>query len=78
MKTNVFNPISGKLEEKDQQFLSEIKNMVNAYKHKTFHPETEAHQNFLKKYFFIVEELMERLPMLDFKKELNHFSNSKF
>jgi hydroxymethylpyrimidine pyrophosphatase-like HAD family hydrolase len=55
-------------------FLEEIKKIINGYKHKPFQPETESHKLFLQKNLENVKSLQEKLPQIDFSKEINYFS----
>jgi hypothetical protein len=55
-------------------YMEEIKKIANGYKHKPFQPATQSHQSFLKASFEKVKILQEKLPQLDFSKELTYFS----
>ncbi len=62
--------------EEAQVFMEEIKKISNSYKHKPFQPKTESHKLFLQNTLQNVKSLKERLPQLDFSKEIKYFSNS--
>ncbi|HZK64661.1 MAG TPA: GSCFA domain-containing protein [Puia sp.] len=55
----------------------EIKKIQIAYRHKAFHPDTEAHRRFLKEQFLKASELADKFPFLDFTQELAHFTQEK-
>lgn len=63
------------IDEEVKVFMEEIKKINNSYKHKSFHPKTEAHKLFLQNTLKNVKRLQEKLPLLDFSKEINYFSN---
>jgi len=50
-----------------------IKEIKLAYQHKPFNPETEQHQQFLKKYANETVHLMEQYPPIRLNEELNYF-----
>jgi hypothetical protein len=62
------------IEENAKAFMEEIKKISNGFKHKPFQPETQSHQSFLRSSFEKVKSLQEKLPQLDFSKELTYFS----
>lgn len=62
------------IDEDARVFMDEIRKISNGYKHKPFQPETQSHQSFLKSSFEKVKVLQEKLPQLDFSKELTYFS----
>lgn len=62
------------IDEETQVFIEEIKKINNGYKHKPFQPKTESHKLFLQNSLRNVKNLQERLPQLDFSKEINYFS----
>ncbi|MCW3081581.1 MAG: hypothetical protein JWR87_3011 [Segetibacter sp.] len=57
-----------------RSYMEEIKKIASGYKHKPFQPQTQSHQSFLKSSFEKVRQLQEKLPELDFSKELTYFS----
>lgn len=61
--------------EEAQAFMEEIKKVNSAYKHKPFQPATEAHKLFLQNMHKNIKSLQEKLPKLDFSKEITYFSN---
>lgn len=63
--------------EEAQLFMKEIKKINNGYKHKPFQPETQSHKLFLQKNLENVKSLQERLPHLDFSKEISYFSTGR-
>jgi hypothetical protein len=54
----------------------EIRKIQIARKHKAFHPETQAHQRFLRDQFLKTRDLADRHPFLDFEEELRYFSSN--
>lgn len=62
------------IDDEAKTYMEEIKKISNGYKHKPFQPETQLHQSFLKNTFEKVSTLQEKLPHLDFSKELTYFS----
>ncbi len=54
--------------------MEEIRKIVNAFNHKPFHPDTDAHLSFLQNSYQKVMALQKQLPHLDFKKEIVYFS----
>jgi len=62
------------IEEEAQVFIEEIKKVMNGFKHKPFQPQTESHKLFLQKTLSQVKSLQEKLPYLDFYKEINYFA----
>ncbi|MEJ7682204.1 MAG: GSCFA domain-containing protein [Segetibacter sp.] len=64
------------IDEEAQALMEEIKKINNGYKHKPFQPKTESHKLFLQNTLQHVKNLQERLPKLDFSKEIDYFSNS--
>ena len=54
--------------------MEEIKKISSGYRHKPFQPDTLSHLSFLKSNFEKVKTLQEKLPHLDFSKELTYFS----
>ncbi|WP_018612025.1 GSCFA domain-containing protein [Segetibacter koreensis] len=66
------------ISEEARVIMEEIKRINNGYKHKPFQPETESHKLFLLNTLHAVKRLQERLPMLDFSKEINYFSTGSY
>jgi len=62
------------IEEETRKLMEEVKKISNGYKHKPFQPETKSHESFLKNSFEKVKLLQEKLPQLDFSRELTYFS----
>ena len=62
------------IDEETRKLMEEVKKISNGYKHKPFQPETLSHQSFLKKSLEKVKNLQEKLPQLDFSKELTYFA----
>lgn len=62
------------IDEDARSLMEEIKKISNGYKHKPFQPETQSHQSFLRSSLEKVKVLQEKLPQLDFSKELTYFS----
>ena len=55
--------------------IKEIKNLRIAQKHKPSHPTTAAHKNFLKSSLEKMKTLEQQYPHVNFKKEIDYFSN---
>lgn len=51
-----------------------IKEIKLAYQHKPFNPETNQHQQFLKKYAKETAHLIEQYPHIELKEELSYFN----
>ncbi|MDQ6813559.1 MAG: GSCFA domain-containing protein [Bacteroidota bacterium] len=62
------------IDEEARSYMEDIRKIANGYKHKPFQPATQSHQTFLKHSFERVKALQEKLPHLDFTKELTYFS----
>lgn len=62
------------IDEHSQQLMKEIKQIVIASRHKAFQPQTNAHKQFLKTHFEKATALMQRYPYLNFKEEIEYFS----
>ena len=62
------------IDSKSRIYMEEIKKIASCYKHKPFQPETQSHQLFLKNSFEKVKNLQQKLPEIDFTKELTYFS----
>lgn len=65
------------IDEETGILMEEIKKIVTGFKHKPFQPETESHKAFLRNTFIKTKVLQEKLPHLDFSKELVYFSTIK-
>jgi hypothetical protein len=60
--------------DSESRLLSEdIRKLVISRKHRPLHPNTEAHQRFLKEQLEKTLELSEKYPFLNFETELKHF-----
>jgi hypothetical protein len=64
------------IEDSSKELMQEIKKIIIAKKHKAFQPETQAHQQFLIRYFEKVRTLKEKYPFLNLEEELIHFSQT--
>jgi hypothetical protein len=62
------------VDDESKKVMDEIKKIVIARKHKSFHPSTNAHQNFLKSYFEKSNLLKSKYPFLDLDDEVRYFS----
>jgi hypothetical protein len=56
--------------ERVQQF----QKITKAFHHRPFHPTSEQHLLFLKKYAQITSQYQKQFPFLDFQKEINYFN----
>jgi hypothetical protein len=61
------------IDEESQALMGEIKRIVSAYKHKPFHPSSEAHKKFIQKNLEQVLLLKEKHPYLNLEKEIEFF-----
>jgi hypothetical protein len=62
------------IDAETRHYMEEIKKIANGLKHKPFQPQTNSHQSFLKSNLEKVKVLQEKLPELDFSKELTYFA----
>jgi hypothetical protein len=62
------------IDEETRNLMEEVKKISTSFKHKPFQPETKSHQSFLKNSLEKVKVLQEKLPQLDFSKELTYFA----
>lgn len=58
------------------KIFSELNDLILAYGHRTYHPETMAHQAFLKKYKNKSQALAAANPTLDLEKYVRYFETS--
>jgi hypothetical protein len=65
------------INEDTRGIMEDIRKINNGYKHKPFQPDTESHKAFLRTTLVKVKALQEKLPHLDFSKELIYFSTLK-
>jgi len=54
----------------------EIRKLQVSLKHRSLHPNTDAHRRFLKEQYTKTIELANRCPFLDFSRELEHFPDN--
>ena len=54
--------------------ITELKELLHAYKHKPFHPQSQQHQLFLQTYFNKTKALQQAHPYLNLNEELAYFS----
>ncbi|MBZ4191181.1 GSCFA domain-containing protein [Niabella beijingensis] len=57
-----------------RQLMKELRPLMIARRHKPFHPQTKAHQQFLQAQYEKAKRLMEQYPFLDLKEEMDYFS----
>jgi hypothetical protein len=62
------------MDEKTKTLMKEIHLINLAHQHKAFNPTSEQHKKFLKAYLEKAKALQEEHPYLDFRKEMNYFS----
>ena len=55
------------------ELIAEIDEIKLAFQHRSFHPTTQQHQNFLKKYLDKTMELQAAFPTLHFENEIAYF-----
>ncbi len=58
-----------------QNLMEELRKIAIAKRHKSFHPATQAHQQFLHSHYEKVKNIQEKYPSMDFKEELAYFSS---
>lgn len=72
----VLEKFSETLMDKETQELSEtIRKIVIAKNHKPFHPQSTQHKKFLESFYHQTLSLSKKYPYIDFKEDLNYFSN---
>jgi len=64
------------IDEETRLLMQEIKKIVIARKHKPFHPQTKAHQQFLISHFEKANVLQKKYPFLNLEDELVYFSQT--
>ena len=62
------------VEETSQQLIPAVNSLITAAKHRSFHPSTQAHQQFLKTQLEKAKQLQLEHPYLDFSTEIAHFT----
>ncbi|MEJ7768433.1 MAG: GSCFA domain-containing protein [Chitinophagaceae bacterium] len=63
--------------EKDaSRLMVEIKDILNAYRHRPLHATSGAHTNFLKAYLKKTQQFQQKNPQFDFTQELKYFSRN--
>lgn len=62
------------LNRETMEFALQMKKVKIAMNHKPFHPQSAAHQKFLKENFEKIVQLQKIYPMIDFSKEYQFFS----
>lgn len=60
-------------DEPTRELNKEIRQLVIARNHKPFHPQSESHQNFLRKQFQRTQEIAKKHPEIDLSEELSFF-----
>lgn len=61
-------------DESTQELMKEIKKIIIAKKHTPFNPHSQQHKKFLQTYLGKTKQLQQQFPGLDFKEELEYFS----
>lgn len=64
------------MSESTNQLIAEIDEIKLAFQHRSFHPTTEQHQNFIRKYLDKTILLQTKFPMLDFENEIAYFKSA--
>ena len=54
--------------------MNEVDKILRATEHRPLNPNTVNHKKFLKNQIKKIEELNRRFPNIDFRKELNYFT----
>lgn len=70
---NIFQQSFFQKETKD--LIAEIEKVIVASEHRSFNPETEQHQSFLKQQLEKIKTLKKKYAFLDFQKEVDVFNN---
>jgi hypothetical protein len=65
------------LDLKASELAEDVKKIRAAYHHRPMHPDTQQHKQFLRTHLDKARKLQEKLPMLDWKKELSYFGSVK-
>jgi hypothetical protein len=61
-------------DEATQALMKEIRKIIIAKKHTPFNPHSQQHKKFLHTYFEKTKQLQQAYPWLDFKEEIEYFS----
>ncbi len=61
------------IDTETQLLMGEVRKIINAFKHKPFHPDTNQHRSFLENSFEKVLSLQAKLPHLQFDREKEFF-----
>jgi len=61
--------------EESRVLMKEIRQIINARKHRPLQPGTNAHRQFLRQSLEKVNQLQQRYPFLNWKEEISYFSN---
>jgi hypothetical protein len=73
----IWNKISNTyMNNETANLMAQIENIVKAKNHRPFNPNTNTHQQFLKKQTLRIETLLEEYPFLDFNTELEYFKET--
>lgn len=73
----VFEKFSSHYIEPDTlELMSEVKNIITAYRHVPFQSATLAHQQFLKAYMKKIQHIQQKNPHIDFEEEIRYFSQN--
>ncbi|WP_245645774.1 GSCFA domain-containing protein [Niabella ginsenosidivorans] len=65
------------IDEASQALMKEIQPLVIARRHRPFHPQTQAHRQFLAAQYEKAELLMAKYPFLDLKEEIAYFKGDE-
>jgi hypothetical protein len=60
----------------DKELIEEMYKLKKAFNHRSLHPNTLAHQNFLKTHFEKVMNFAQKFPNVDFSNEIDYFSKN--
>lgn len=63
------------IDKPSQELMQEVRKIINAKKHKAFHPNSNAHRQFLLNHFEEAQQLNAKYPFLDMSHEINYFSS---
>lgn len=64
------------IDEDSRELMNEIRTIVTARKHRAFHPDTNAHRQFLRSSLETANRLKKEHPFLDLSREIAYFSGT--
>lgn len=64
------------LDASTRSLMEEVKKIRSAFHHRAMHPATQQHRQFLAAHLARTKQLQQKLPMLDWARELTYFTSS--